>query len=855
MKIKGYSERAGLSVALAAAFFGSLVTIQAEPAVELGTAPSHSPVLLSIRLLPEEVTLWGKDSSQRLLVLGRYSSRLEQDVTSMVRLSVSNPQVARVDESGKILALADGKAILRAELEHYTAEAPLHVTAIEKERPFSFQRDIGSIFAKRGCNDSSCHGGVKGRGGFKLSLNTTAPREDYSRIVEGGTFRVLTPDSDPKTPRINLAEPEKSLLLLKPTMGVVHEGGRRFGRGSSDYQTILDWVQKGAPYAEPGGAEELRIARVEVLPREVVLEEMGEQQFLVTAYLSDGRREDITEEVRYQSNDSEVVTVNERGLATARGSGETALLIRAAGHVVSARVGVINDPIPNYPALPRRNFIDDFVLAKLERFHILPSDLSGDGEFLRRVCLDVTGTLPPPARVREFLASQDPQKRDKLIEIVLNSPEYVDYWTFRFADLFRVAAYVVGGSTKDSQSYWEWIRSTVAENRPYDQTARERLAAQGRRGATRHYLPFGSVPLVQAAVAEEVKVFMGRRMDCAQCHNHPFENWTQEQFWGLAAFFGRMTSFAGLIVDESLDRIRQGNVVIGAGKVIHPRTKEEVQPTFLNGQSLGQDTKTDPRAELARWMTSHPYFAEAAVNRMWSYFFGRGLVEPVDDFRSSNPPTHPQLLKALARDFREHGHDLKRLIRLIVQSRTYQLSSSPNETNSEDTINYSRAPYRPLDAEVLLDAISEVTGVPEVFSNETFSGTRGEREAGTRAINLMEADMYRTRFLEVHGKPLRLALPERNMEPNLPQALHMLAGSTYTSKLSREEGRLARLLESGASDREVIEELSLAALSRFPTVQEQTELEGMLSQAESREEAMEDLLWGLITSREFSENH
>ena len=533
--MKGCFERAGLSVALAIAL-SSPIAIRAELAVELGTAPSHSPVLLSIRLLPEEVTLWGRDASQRLLVLGKYSSRLEQDVTSMVRFSVSDPEVARVDESGKLLALADGETLLQADLEHHTVEVRVHATATGKDRPFSFQRDIGSIFAKRGCNGSSCHGGVKGRGGFKLSLDTTVPREDYGRIVEGGTFRVLTPDSDPKTPRINLAEPEKSLLLLKPTMRVVHEGGRRFGRGSSDYQTILNWIQKGAPYGEPDGQEEIRIERVEVLPREVVLEEMGEQQFLVTAYLSDGRREDITEEVRYESNNSEVVTVNDHGLATARGSGETALLMRAAGHVISARVGVIKDPIPNYPGFPRRNFIDDFVFSKLERFHILPSDLAGDGEFLRRVCLDVVGTLPPPARVREFLASKDLQKRDRLIEILLNSPEYVDYWTFRFSDLFRVANYVTGGSPKDSQSYWEWIRSTVAENRPYDQIARERLAAQGARGAARHYLPFGSVTLVQAAVAEEVKVFMGRRMDCAQCHNHPFENWSQEQFWGAGGF-------------------------------------------------------------------------------------------------------------------------------------------------------------------------------------------------------------------------------------------------------------------------------------------------------------------------------
>ncbi len=849
--MKSCFETAGLRAALAAVFLGLTIANPAESALRSPTAPSHAPVLLSIRVVPEDVALWGRDASQQLLVLGTYSSRLERDVTSMARFRVSDPHIAEVGEGGKVVALTDGKTILRAQLEHHTVEVPVQATATREQRPFSFQRDIGSIFAKRGCNGSSCHGGVKGRGGFKLSLNTTVPRDDYSRVVEGGTFRVLSSDSEPKTPRIDLAEPEKSLLLLKPTMKVVHAGGRRFSPGSSDYGTILDWVRRGAPF----GPEALRIERVEALPREVVLQQMEEQQFLVTAYLSDGRREDITREVRYESNNPEVVTINEQGLATARKSGETALLIRAAGHVVSARVGVLDDPIPNYPRSPRRNFIDDFVFAKLERFHILPSDLSGDGEFLRRVCLDVVGTLPPPERVREFLASKDPQKRDKLIEILLNSPEYVDYWTFRFADLFRVANYVTGGNPKDSQSYWEWIRGTVAENRPYDQTARERLQAQGASGAARHYLPFGSVTPVEAAVAEEVKVFMGRRMDCAQCHHHPFENWSQEQFWGLAAFFGRMTSFGGLIADEPVKRTRQGNVAIGAGKVVHPRTGEEVHPTFLNGERPDPDARTDPRAELASWMSSHPYFAEAAVNRMWSYFFGRGIVQPVDDFRSSNPPTHPELLEALARDFRENGHDLKHLIRLIAQSRTYQLSSRPNETNIGDTINYSRAHYRALDAEVLLDAISQVTGVPEVYYSEQPGGARGEEEPGTRAINLKEADLYPNRFLEVHGRPLRLALPERKVEPNQLQGLHMLAGSTFTTKLSAQKGRLSGLLQGGASDREVIEELSLAALSRFPTGRERTELEEMLRHSESRTQAMEDLLWGLVTSREFSENH
>jgi hypothetical protein len=813
--------------------------------------------LLSLRLVPSETTIQGAQASQRFLVIGKYADGVERDLTSQARFSLSNPQVAKVDETGRVQSLVNGVVALRAEVANQQAKAAIRIEASQEKSPFSFEAEIVGIFTKRGCNDSNCHGAVKGRGGFKLSQNGLDPREDYHWIVEGGGYQVLTPEPlAPKTPRINAKEPEKSLLLLKPTLAVAHGGGERFKFNSSDYQTILNWIRNGAPYGDA-----FHIERVDVYPRETVLDTTGKQQLLVTAYLSGGRRRDITDAVYYTSNNPEVVKISSEGLMQAVRPGETVVLVRAVGHAISAGVGVIAKSIPNYPTVPRRNLIDEYIFAKLRKLQIAPSELSSDSEFLRRVCLDLTGALPPPSRVREFVASNDPRKRDKLIDILLNSPEYVDYWTFRFSDVFRVAASPTGNHTRSTDAYWEWIRSSIADNKPYDQVARERISAQGYDGPSRHYLPYEELAPVERLVAEEVRVFMGRRLDCAQCHNHPNENWTQNQFWGIAAFFGEMNFTAwSSVADQAIFEVAGGRdlnygAVKQTSKVIHPRTKQEVEPTFLDGTVLPEAARVDPRMALAKWMTSHPYFAEAIVNRMWGFFFGRGIVDPVDDFRASNPPTHPELLNALAKDFREHGHDLKRLIGLIVQSRAYQLSSKSNESNKDDKMNYSHAAPRALEAEVLLDAISTVTGVPEVFEHET----GGIAPYGTHAIDLREPDKYPSRFLEMYGRPLRHALPERDGQPNLGQALHMLVGSTYTNKLSKPAGRIHQLINNGASDREIIEQLYLAALARFPTAGERDELLTAIAaeagQGSSRSRIFEHLLWAVISSREFSENH
>lgn len=780
--------------------------------------------LLSVRLLPEEVRLRGKGAVQQLLVIGTFHDGLERDLTETSRFSIDDPTLAEVDARGRVQARSDGQTLLTVRSSGQVLQGAVQVRDAAVSPPLRFDRDIARILTKRGCNSTECHGSVTGQGGFKLSKNATAPREDYRWIVEGGAFHVLTTETGEKAPRVDLKDPGQSLLLLKASLAVPHGGGERLEADSRDYRRIRDWIGGGAIYGPENGARSAPLERVAVTPGQVVLLKGGERRLLVTAHWADGGREDITRQVRYLSNNPEVVSVGTGGQLRGRQVGETSIQVLAGGQSASATVGVIEEPVAAYPEVPRHNFIDEYVFSKARKFHLAPSPLSSDAEFLRRLCLDLTGRLPPVHRVRHFLADPDPHKRDRLIDLLLQSPEFVDHWSWRFYDFLRVISPV----------YKDWVRRAIAENKPYDQFARERVAAQGFDGPSRHYEDMGgtAVPLPQNAMGEQVRVFLGRRMDCAQCHDHPYESWSQDQFWGLTAFFGRLSNLHPgfpqvdfVIVDDP-----EGYGTFGKGsKVIHPRTKQEVRPRFLDGSPVPRERQDDWRLALAEWMTSpdNPYFASAMANRMWSYFFGRGIVDPVDDFRSNNLATHPRLLEALARHFVRSGYDLRSLIRLMVQSRTYQLSGDPNSTNRYDRVNYSRALPRPLDSEVLLRAISHVSGVKGEDGN----------------------------FFNVYGKPDLGSIPERDMKPNLLQALHQLAGPTFTAKLSGKGGRVDRLLQREASDETVIEELYLAALCRFPTETEQASLKDRIRRQDSRREAVEDLLWALVNSEQFLNNH
>ncbi len=812
-------------------------------------------LVVRIWTVPETVVLEGARAEQQFLAMAEYADGTQRDVTGEVSWSVSSGALATVSGGGRVAALGDGAVTVMAELGGVQGRSTVKVTGSKQERPFAFGRDIGSILTKRGCNGSACHGGVKGRGGLKLSANGLHPEDDFEWITKGGTYQVLTAEvAGERVPRIDTREPEKSLLLQKPLGLLAHGGGKRLERDSEDYRTILEWVKRGAPYGTPGKTAQL--AGLEIYPAMATMGVAGSQRLLVTGRYTDGRREDFTNQVLFSSNNGEVATVTAEGLVKGKALGETAILIRAAGQVASVGVGVIGAPVKNYPVVARGNFVDGAVFAKLKKFNLVPSELAGDAEFLRRVCLDLTGTLPPPERVREFVSSRDAKKRERVVDALIGSPEFVDFWTFRFADVFRVAIFANGLTPKFSQKYWEWIRSNVAGNRRYDEVARERLSAQGYGAASRHFLPYNQIGPPADVMAEEVRVFFGRRLDCAQCHNHPYENWSQDQFWGMAAFFGRLFKAGPVVFDHPTDMDWSSKDVDGKIELVHPRTKVVVKPALLDASPLALRGDGNPRNELARWMTSHPYFAEATVNRVWGYFFGRGIVDPVDDFRSTNPATHPELLAGLARDFEKNGYNLQHLMKTIVMSRTYQLAHETNGTNRADITNYSHSLSRALEAEVMLDAVVTVTGVAETFTTAVSEGGAvGQAPAHTRAINLKDPDMYFSRFLELYGRPNRGAIPERSGKPSLGQALHMLAGATYVDRLSAPGSRLRGLLERGATNAMIFEEFYLAALGRGPDGEETAELDKLVAARGDREAGLREFVWALISSREFVENH
>lgn len=810
-----------------------------------------APKVVKLQTVPATVTLQGAKAGQQFLAIATYADGTEADVTGEARWTATNAVLT----GSRATVVADGAATVEAELGGLRAKSVLKVSGSTMARPFAFARDIGAILTKRGCNSSACHGGVKGRGGLKLSANGLFPKDDFEWITKGGEYQVLSAEvKGTRTPRVLVGDPEKSLLLLKPSMAVPHGGGKKLEIGSEDYRTILDWVKSGAPYGAAGGTATL--TALEIYPPMATMAVDGARRLLVTARFSDGHTEDYSNQVLFSSNNGDVATVNADGVVKGKGLGETAILIRAAGQVASVGVGVVGPPIANYPQVARGNFVDEHIFAKLRKVNLVPSDLASDAEFLRRVCLDLTGTLPPPERVREFLALKDPKKRERVVDALIGSPEFVDYWTFRFSDIFRVAIFANGLTPKFSQKYWEWIRENVATNRPYDEVARERLSAQGYGAASRHFIPYNQIGPPADVMAEEVRVFFGRRLDCAQCHNHPYENWSQDQFWGMAAFFGRLFKAGPVVFDHPTNMDWSSKDVDGKVETLHPRTKAPVTPVLLDSSPLDLRADGNPRKELAKWMTAHPYFAEATVNRIWGYFFARGMVDPVDDFRSTNPATHPELLAALAADFQKNGYDLRRLMKTIVLSRTYQLSHRPNATNAKDVSNYSHSLSRAIDAEVLLDAVVAVTGVPETFTTAVSDERAvGQAPAHTRAINLKDPDMFFSRFLELYGRPNRGAIPERSGRPNLGQALHMLAGATYVDRLGAPGSRLRRLLDKGANDEAIVSEFYLAALGREAEKDELAELVGLAGKRGDREAALREFVWALISSREFAENH
>jgi hypothetical protein len=721
-----------------------------------------------------------------------------------------------------------------------SAEAPAPALVLPPN--VSFRNHVIPILTKAGCNSGACHGAAAGKNGFKLTLRGYDPETDYLTLTRQAAGR-----------RTNALEPARSLLLLKPTRAVPHMGGKRFAVGSPEYNVIASWIAAGTPAPRDSDA---RIQRLEVTPGKRTLGEGQEVQLAVRARFSDGKVEDVTRWSRFTSGDETVAGVDDTGLVKAQGFGETAINVSYLSLVGHTRVAI---PFPQevdaaaFRSAPRHNFIDDLVLAKLQQLHIAPSGPCTDAEFIRRAYLDAAGILPTPEERERFLADTAPDKRARLVEALLERPEFVDYWAYKWSDVFLVSTRKL--NRKNAQAFYGWIRAAVAANKPWDAFARELTTASGRsdeQGAVNYFL----IHRNPIDLAENyTQAFLGVTITCARCHNHPLEKWTQKDYYGYANLFARVANKVdgGAV---TVYTVPAGDLNLGQGSS-SPRVGKPLPPRPLDGKPLPLDSAIDRREYLARWLTSpaNPLFARTVVNRVWGNFFGRGLVHPVDDLRSTNPASNEELFTAVTQDFVAHGFDVKHLIRTVMGSATYQRSSAANALNLDDDKYGSHYLARRLPAEVILDALSQVTGVPETFAGYP---------PGTRALQLPDTRV-KSYFLTAFGRPERLVTSsgERQADPSLAQALHAINGETLNKKLMSPEGVIGRLLSQGATDEAVVRSLYLSALSREPTAEEDKALaEAMAREArtpgaspENRRVVLEDIAWALLTSKEFLFNH
>jgi hypothetical protein len=701
----------------------------------------------------------------------------------------------------------------------------------------SFVKDILPVLSKAGCNAGSCHAKPEGQNGFKLSVFAYDPKSDYNAIVKSSRGRRVSP-----------AAPEESLLLKKPTMRVRHEGGERFKVDSEAYRLIKRWIAQGMPFSQGSDSP---LAGVGIEPAQRRYGKGDVQQTTVTARYADGSTRDVTHLAGFISTEPEVARVDQNGrVAVGNTSGEAVVTAMFMGEVAVARVTVAADRTladSVYASLTANNFIDEAVYARLKEQGIEPSDGCSDAEFLRRSSLDAIGMLPTPEQAREFLADTAPGKRAKWVDRLLESPAYADYWATRWGDLLRPNTQRVG--VKPVYLLDQWLRESLRKNKPYDQFVREILTAQG---STHNFGPVvlfrdRREPADTGALVSQV--FLGVRMECARCHHHPSEKWSQEDFYQLAACFGQLKR-KGQGISAPISGEAEFIWHAPGGEVKHPVNGEVLKPRPPDGPALDLADGRDPRQALVDWMTSrdNPFFARAIVNRVWGELMGRGIVHPVDDFRASNPPSNERLLDALAKDFVEHKFDLKHLIRTIMASRVYQLSSEPNESNVADTRNFSRSYRRRLPAEVLLDAVSDVTGVPDAFDG---------LPAGARAVHTWNNKLDST-FLDAFGRPNSSAdCPcERDRGPSLVQALHLMNATRLQAKIASPEGRVARLAKSEMPPEEVVKGLYLAAFSRLPDEEEMMIARAAFTaEGTTRQSATEAVMWALINSAEFVLNH
>jgi hypothetical protein len=795
------------------------------------------PEFTALTVFPQTIDLNAIGQTHGLLVTGMRTNGIESDLTAAARFRSSHPAVATVDERGRIHAHGPGRALVHAEAGGLRTFAHVTVSNAPSGGALSFTRDVLPVLTKSGCSAGSCHAKPEGQNGFKLSVFAYDPKGDYREIVKEERGRRVFP-----------AFPEESLLLKKATLAVDHEGGQRFEAGSPEYQTIAEWIRQGMPYQQPG---EPALERVEVFPKERRYRRGDAQRLLVIAHYADGSTRDVTELAEFDSNDKEMAVVDHHGaVKVGEARGEGVIIARYLGLVDIARVMVPAErllPESVYAALPVNNDIDKLVYERLKRLGHAPSEPCTDGEFIRRATLDAIGRLPTAEEARAFLGETNSDRRAKLIDRLLDHPAYADYWANKWADLVRPNPDRVG--VKSVYVLDQWLRESFRENKPYDQFAREVLTAEGsnhRDGPVVIYRDRREPPELTTIFSQ---VFLGVRLECARCHNHPNEKWSQTDFYQMAAFFGPLKHKGGGLSPPISAGTEHFHFAPG-GTVKHPVTGTVMKPKPPDGPLMDVPEAEDPRRALADWLTGsqNPFFARAVANRVWGEFFGRGIVEPVDDFRASNPPTNEPLLDALAAELVRANYDLKHLMRFIMRSHVYQLSSTPNESNVTDTKNFSRAYRRRLPAETLFDAVQDLTGV-----RDNLAGL----PEGARA---MQTWTYKidSEFMDAFSRPNSSSdCPcERDRNTSVVQALHLMNSKALQSKLAHAKGRVKTLADSDKPPAEIVTELYLAAYSRFPTADELAiATKSFEGEKVTRQTATEDVLWVLLNSAEFVFNH
>ena len=739
-----------------------------------------------------------------------------------------NPKVATVSSKGQVIPKANGTATIVAQGGSLETSATVKVEGIDRPAPVSFRHDVIPALSQAGCNTGACHGTPTGKGGLRLSLRGYLPDQDFltlSREVSGR--------------RINPLAAETSLILRKPLGEVPHEGGLRLSRNSKSYEFIRDWIKEGAK-DDPGVG---LVVRLQMLPEARVLNAPAKtQQLSVSAKSADGTIRDVTPICYYDSSNPAIAEVDADGFVRFKSRGEVAIIAHYLNLVANIRLTHLVE-VPGFvqAEVPRDNVIDRAVYRKLNRMRIRPSELTGDRDFIRRAYLDVIGVLPTPDEVKKFLADPSSTRRDQVIDQLLARPEFVDFWALKFADILRSNGRLI--QTKGAYVFHRWIRTSLQRNLPMDQFVRELLTSDGStyKNPAANYYRISRDP--ETAVETTAQLFLGVRIQCAKCHNHPFERWTQDDYYGFAAFFSQVGRKKGNLPDEEVI------YATGSGDVNQPRTGRTMKPKALGGPVLDDPAQNDRRVRLATWLSGpdNPFFAKSLVNRIWFHVIGRGIVEPVDDFRDSNPASNDELLDNLTGEFVKNGYDLKKLIRSIVHSRTYQLSATTNSLNSDDNLYFSHALTKLLPAEVLLDAISTVTGAATSFDG---------LPRGALAIQIPDGKIDNP-FLKTFGRPAReLACEcERESDSNLSQALQLIGGATVNGKLRDDNGRIARLVKSGTSPARIANELYLVALCREPTPTEQAAAVKHLSASKDLRQAAEDLGWVLINSKEFLFRH